>query len=80
MEITLIDRIIDNSIRANKTACIEADLNKLSENQKDLLRDFKGIVIHLAAARSDEETEGVDERDNSKATNGLLSALDGEKT
>lgn len=79
LDITSIDRVIDNSIRAKCSTCIEADLNELSENQKDLLQDFEGIVIHLAAARSDEETENVYERDNLKATNGLLSALDGQK-
>ena len=79
LDITSIDRVIVDIVRFKSSVCIHADLNDLSANQKELLRDFEGIVVHLAAARSDEETADVYERDNIKATNELLKALDAQK-
>lgn len=79
MNITSLDRVFNDEVVQRSEDFINADLNDLTELQKNVLFSFEGVVVNLAAARSDDQFEAVYKRDNIQATDSLLKNLDPNK-
>lgn len=76
-DLLLLDKSTDvlasESCDAEKMHC---DLNSLSMSDIEILENFSGIVVHLAAARSDQMEAREYYSDNILATEALLDALE----
>lgn len=79
LQIYAIDRSIASSVVRSSKQLFQNDLNKLSLEAIDFLYKFSGIVVHLAAARSDDSSKETYLADNIKATEALLTHLDPKK-
>lgn len=72
-----LDRNIDKCIDLKNGKILRCDLNHLQSSvYAEALVGFEGIVVHLAAARTDDASAGEYFRDNVQATSEFLKVLD----
>ena len=79
LKIFSLDRIYDEQVSEQSHKFICNDLNKLSIDTKSALINFSGIIVHLAAARSDDFSKKTYLIDNIKATEVFIERLDPKK-
>ena len=75
-EFLCIDRVYNAKIDELSDQFLCTDFNRLDTSMIKEMKKFSGVVVHLAAARSDDETEDIYFNDNVHATNNFLNALD----
>ena len=73
LELILLDKVPKPIDMSHDGQYMHVDL---AVDQPTALHDFEGVVVHLAAARSDDEKLEVYQRDNLVATQNLLNILD----
>ena len=74
-----IDRFDSGNYSKNINKFLKADLNCLTQKLKFFLHQFSGVVIHLAAARTDDADSATYLADNIDATKALIETLDASK-
>ena len=74
-----IDRDHDQKIFNQSQSFFCNDLNELTSDTKKFLANYSGIIVHLAAARSDDFREESYVDDNIKATQAFIGNLDPKK-